>query len=151
MNGAEHIKYVIVKDLNNLSAELSLYPDESLLWSKIPGTTNSGGNLALHMVGNLRHFIGHVLGNLGYVRNRDAEFSDTAVPVAEIQKDIEACVAEISAALTNLSESDLEQEYPLVLGKTKGSTFMILLILISHLSYHLGQLNYHRRTISFNK
>jgi hypothetical protein len=39
------------------------------------GISNSAGNLCLHLIGNLNHFIGATLGNTGYVRNREQEFS----------------------------------------------------------------------------
>ena len=38
--------------------------------------SNSGGNLALHLIGNINHFFGANLGGTGFVRKRDLEFSN---------------------------------------------------------------------------
>src|SRR5437016_2991371 len=63
------------RDLNKLTEEINQYPDDSSLWLTKEGIKNSGGNLCLHLTGNLQHFIGAVLGDSGYIRNRDAEFT----------------------------------------------------------------------------
>ena len=50
------------RDLNKLKSEIEQYPDEADLWKKGGSIPNSGGNLCLHLCGNLRHFIGATLG-----------------------------------------------------------------------------------------
>ncbi|NNE08143.1 MAG: DinB superfamily protein, partial [Gemmatimonadetes bacterium] len=40
---------IIKRELGALSRELKLYPDETYLWARPPGTPNTGGNLALHI------------------------------------------------------------------------------------------------------
>ena len=62
------------KDLSKLIGEIDLYKNETDLWKIKDGISNSGGNLTLHLIGNLNHFIGATLGNTGYVRERDKEF-----------------------------------------------------------------------------
>ena len=49
---------LFIRDLNRLSDEISAYPDEYLLWEADANIKNSGGNLAIHIIGNLNHFIG---------------------------------------------------------------------------------------------
>ena len=66
-------------DLNKLNAEINLYQNEEKLWIVRDEITNSAGNLALHLIGNLNHFFGAVLGKNGFVRDRDREFSSKNV------------------------------------------------------------------------
>ena len=53
------------------SASSSLFPDDETVWRTLPGVPNSAGNLALHVAGNLQHFVGAVLGGSAYVRDED--------------------------------------------------------------------------------
>ncbi len=73
-----------LRDLNKLKEEISLYKNENDLWAVKGDVKNSGGTLALHLIGNLKHFIGAQLGNTGYIRNRDKEFSDKNIPKEKI-------------------------------------------------------------------
>src|SRR3954463_3796640 len=70
----EDFATVLLRDLEGLQREIALYPDDHTLWVTPQGITNSGGNLALHIAGNIQHFIGHEMGGLSYRRDRDAEF-----------------------------------------------------------------------------
>lgn len=136
------------KDLNILIREVDSYSEESDLWKTAPGITNSAGNLALHLVGNLQHFIGAVLGDTGYVRNREAEFSDRNVPKAKILQDIQETIAVVSATLTKLNDEQLNDIYPIEVFGKPMTTLHFLVHLEGHLNYHLGQVNYHRRLLA---
>ena len=56
--------------LNQLKLELNSYNNLESVWKISGNIKNSGGNLALHLIGNLNHFVGFGLGNTGYIRNR---------------------------------------------------------------------------------
>lgn len=133
------------KDLNKLKEEISLYKDESSLWIIKDGISNSAGNLCLHLIGNLNHFIGSVLGNTNYIRNRENEFSAKNILRSELYKEIDKTIAVVSKSLKNLSDEDFEKEFPILIRNEKVKTDFMLLHLIAHFSYHLGQINYHRR------
>ncbi len=137
------------RDLNKLKEEINLYPDENKMWEIKGEIKNSAGNLALHLLGNLNHFIGTVLGNNGYVRNRDAEFSDKNVPRTEITNNIDKTKEVIKSVLSKISDDDLKKDYPVKVLKNKDTmkTEFFLIHLSGHLNYHLGQVNYHRRLI----
>lgn len=146
----EELKKVFVKDLQKLKEEISLYQKESTIWQVEKGITNSAGNLCLHLIGNLNHFIGATIGNTGYVRNRDAEFSSKDIPQQQLVKMVEHTIAMMEQVLSNLEDEQLSDEYPLVVFKDKMSTGYFLAHLIGHLGYHLGQINYHRRLLENN-
>ncbi|MET3022519.1 DinB family protein, partial [Flavobacterium hydatis] len=103
--------------------------------------------LCLHLIGNLNTYIGAALGDSGYIRHRELEFSLKNIPRAELITKIEATIVVVDTALSNLSEKDLEQEFPVFVFEGKNSTDFILTHLTTHLAYHLGQINYHRRLL----
>ena len=134
------------RDLTKLKEEISLYEDESKMWAVKGGIKNSAGNLTLHLLGNLNHFIGAVLGNSGYLRNRDAEFSDKNIPRAEVMNNIDKTKEVIQSVLLKIPDEELVKDYPvIVMGGKKMKTGYFLIHLAGHLNYHLGQINYHRR------
>ena len=145
------ISQILERDLNKLKEELLAYPDAGMIWLLIPGISNSAGNLALHLAGNLRHFIGAELGHTGYIRDRDKEFTQKDVPLPDIIKLIDLTIAEVSKTLEQLDPSALTNQFPKEVGGMKKETQFILLHLLAHLTYNLGQINYHRRILSAHK
>ena len=136
------------RELLKLKEEIALYPDEASIWALRPGISNSAGNLCLHLIGNLNHFVGAVLGNTGYIRQRELEFSLKNVSRAELISDLENTIIMLNKAFENLTEADLDKTYPLEKHGKVVTTRYMLLHLLTHLNYHLGQVNYHRRLIS---
>lgn len=144
----QYVGAILVRELTSLKAELAAYAIEADLWRVVPGITNSAGNLALHLVGNLQHFVGAILGKSGYVRDRDAEFSSTGVPRSELNRLIDTTIAVIQRTSKSLGPADLATEYPEPVAKVRVNTGDFLIHLASHLAYHLGQVDYHRRIVT---
>lgn len=135
------------RELLKVKEEISLYKDESLIWETSLGISNSCGNLCLHLIGNLQHFIGAVLGNTGYIRQRELEFSTKNTPRENLLSSLDEVIQMIQSTLKNQSEADLDKTYPLEKHGQVVTTRYMLLHLLTHLNYHLGQINYHRRLI----
>ena len=136
------------RDLAKLKSEIQQYSNEADLWKTSGEVTNSAGNLTLHLIGNLKHFIGAILGDSGYVRDRDTEFSDSGVPRDLLLTGIDETAAVVKTTLSGLTDADLAKTYPLeVLGDVMTTEFFIV-HLGAHLNYHLGQINYHRRFVA---
>ena len=135
------------RDLNKLKIEIKAYKDEKTLWVLKDGISNSAGNLCLHIVGNLNHFIGAEFGNTGYIRQRNLEFSLKDVPKTELIKKINETIIVVENALKFLTAEDLQKEYSRRAFEEKMTTEFFITHLASHLAYHLGQINYHRRLI----
>lgn len=142
---------IFERDLDRLKKEVEAYSDESQLWQKTAGINNSAGNLALHVVGNLCHYIGATLGQSGYVRDRDAEFQLQNVPRTEILQKINEALDAVKDTLEKLKNEDLKPDYPIDVFGHKMTTGYFLIHLTTHLSYHLGQINYHRRILTHEK
>lgn len=137
------------RDLNKLNEEISQYPDDSSLWVVKEGIKNSGGNLCLHLTGSLQHFIGAVLGDSGYIRNRDAEFTLKNISKHKLLNEIENTKVAVKDALEQTSKNELAKNYPLPINGESVTTEYFLLYMLSHLNYHTGQINYHRRLLGF--
>jgi len=144
-----YLQTLFARELDTLSREVSLYPDDESLWKGVPGCPNPGGNLVMHLAGNLRHFIGARLGGTGYVRDRDAEFSVRGLSRDELQKLIGAARSEVGATLSRLNPSALGEPH-VAPGDRTIETGLWLVHLAVHLGYHLGQIDYHRRTVTGN-
>jgi uncharacterized damage-inducible protein DinB len=138
---------IFERDLNTLRKEIESYSDESKLWLTAPGINNSAGNLCLHVTGGLRYFIGAVLGQSGYVRDREAEFTANNVSKEELIRSIEEAIHAILQALSQMHVSDFDRTFPIDVFKRPMTTEHFLLHLVGHLNYHLGQINYHRRLV----
>lgn len=136
------------RDLTRLYKEIEKYPNENQLWETREGITNSGGNLALHLLGNLNTYFGKNLGNTGYIRNREAEFASKNIPKAEILQAIEQAKTVVINVLQNLSNEQMEAIYPENVLGYEMKTVTFLLHLYGHLNYHLGQINYLRRLLN---
>jgi uncharacterized damage-inducible protein DinB len=141
------LQTLFTRELTKLRTEIESYKNESNLWKVDKNIANSAGNLCLHLVGNLNTYIGAILGKSGYVRDRDAEFALKNIPRKELIEKIDSTIAIINQVLPTLNEKDLSAEYPIVVLKEATSTEFFLVHLAMHLSYHLGQVNYHRRLL----
>ncbi|MBW8522059.1 DUF1572 domain-containing protein [Chryseobacterium chendengshani] len=146
----QSLKSLYTRDLNKLKTEIESYQNEEALWKIDKDILNSGGNLCLHLVGNLKHFFGAILGNSGYVRNREEEFSLKNIPKSELIQQVEETLNVVISTLDQLSKEDLAKEYPIEPLGYKMTTEYFLIHLFGHLSYHLGQINYHRRLLDVN-
>ncbi len=136
-----------IRELEKLKIEIGLYKNEKNIWKIDKDIANSGGNLCLHIIGNLNHFIGFVLGNTDYIRNRENEFSLKFIPLDHLITDIDLTIAMVDSTLQNITDEQLANEYPIAKFEEKASIEFLLSHLLIHLSYHLGQINYHRRLL----
>ena len=143
----EALLEIFERDLNKLKDEINRYRDEKKLWIARDEISNSAGNLCLHLTGNLNHFIGGLLGNSGYVRDREREFNSRDISREELLENIEKTIEVVKDSLNKLSNEDFERDFPVEFQSKTVKTDFMLLHLMSHLNYHLGQINYHRRLI----
>jgi hypothetical protein len=143
----ETLKALFIRDLNRLRKEVESYNNENNLWRVEKNIANSAGNLCLHLIGNLNTYIGKEIGKIDYVRNRDLEFSLKNIPRTELLYKIDETIQIIIKSFDKLDENSLKKEYPILVFEEKTSLEYMLIHLTTHLSYHLGQINYHRRLL----
>jgi len=141
---------MILRELRTLDREIAAYPDDRSLWQTPAGITNSAGTLVLHLAGNLRHFIGAVLGKSEYKRNRDAEFSTKDLSREQLRAEVQATISDIERAFDKITVAQLESPYPILIQERRVRTVDWLVHLSAHIGYHLGQIDYHRRLLTPN-
>jgi len=135
------------RDLMRLKQQIEAFPDDETLWQSLPGVINPAGNLALHIEGNLREYVGRQLGKLPYNRNRELEFSLKGMSRDEICHRIDELRRSIPSIIQALSSEQLEMEYPEVVLEVATTTRQFLFHLYGHLNWHLGQIDYLRRIL----
>lgn len=139
---------LLQRELNTFAREIELFPDDELVWCVVPGVTNSAGNLAQHIVGNLHHFVGAILGQTGFVRDREAEFATRGRPRADVARDLRETAAMIARVLGGRTLGDFPEAYPLEYQGLRLPTSVFLVHLEVHLAFHLGQAGYLRRALT---
>ncbi len=145
----ETLKSLYNRDLNKLKVEIESYQNEKSLWIIDKNISNSAGNLCLHLIGNLNTYVGAELGKTGYVRDRPLEFSLKDISKSELISKIENTILVVNNVLDTLTEEDLKVIYPQIVFEKEMTTGFFLVHLSTHLAYHLGQINYHRRLLDF--
>lgn len=135
------------RDLIRLEEEVKAYSKEENLWKIDGNIVNSGGNLCLHLIGNLNEYIGEHIGDYDFKRDRDFEFTGSGVSRDTLIQEIRKTIAIVENSLNKLTAGVLILEYPVLVFEEKMTYEFFLIHLTTHLRYHLGQLNYHRRLL----
>ena len=135
------------RDIRRLIEEVNSFEDETDLWRTQGSVRNSCGNLVLHVIGGLNHLIGATLAQTEYVRDRDQEFIRKGVERKDLVAQLEDLIPMIRDTLNALTPEQLEADYPIFFDKPNTSTNYVLVQLLTHLNYHLGQVNYLRRVL----
>jgi uncharacterized damage-inducible protein DinB len=144
----DDIQRLMARELESFAREVELFPDDDTLWGTLPGVANSAGNLALHVCGNLKHFVGAVLGGNGYVRDREVEFATRSGRREDVARQLRETIGVVSAVLPRLTEGTLETPYPEPHDGVQLRCDRFLLHLSVHLAFHLGQAGYLRRALT---
>ena len=135
------------RDIRKLIEEINLFKNEENIWKTEGSVKNSCGNLVLHIIGGMNYIIGAALTQTKYVRNRDQEFIQKNVERKELIAKLEELITMINQTLNSLTREQMENDFPVFFDKPKTSVSYVLVQLLAHLNYHLGQVNYLRRML----
>ena len=117
---------------------LELLSDEQIWWRPNPAS-NSAGNLALHLAGNVRQWIVSGLGGAPDTRHRDREFSEQGpVPRDELIRALTSSVNHACRVLRGLSTRDLARTYTIQKMHVRGLN--AVLHVVEHFAFHTGQI-----------
>jgi uncharacterized damage-inducible protein DinB len=144
----DQVRHLMARELEAFAREVELFPDDDALWRTLPGVANSAGNLALHVCGNLKHFVGAVLGGTGYVRDRDAEFATCSGRREDVARQVRDTAEVVSSVLSRVTRQVLGAPYPQSHDGVRLRCDTFLLHLCTHLAFHLGQAGYLRRALT---
>lgn len=148
MNTVADIRLILERDVESLMREVERFDSDEQLWQTLPGVSNTAGNLAVHVAGNLQHFIGARLGATGYVRDREREFQRRSGTRADVVRELVAARDAVASTLTRLDESRLDLPMPGAPNNLTIPTGRFLLHLVAHTAFHLGQAGYLRRCLA---
>ncbi|BDC50158.1 hypothetical protein F183_A24740 [Bryobacterales bacterium F-183] len=137
---------LLYRDLGKLVQQMEGFPP-ALLWTVAPGVANSAGNLALHLEGNLREYIGRQMGKLDYQRDRAREFSAKDVPREELVTCLRDLRIKIPTVVEGMDVARLSETFPDQPLGVPMTNLQFLVHLHGHLNYHLGQIDYLRRIL----
>jgi len=135
------------RDIRKLIEEINLFKNDEDLWRTAGSVKNSAGNLVLHIIGGTNYLIGSKLANTGYVRNRDQEFILKGVDRKELVYQLNLLIGMVKKTLNELSSEQMDADYPMLFDDKKVPNSYLLVQLLAHLNYHLGQINYLRRIL----
>ena len=141
------MKSLLLRDLDAMRDEVRASADRGILFTSPAGVSNPVGSLALHVAGNLQHYIGAVLGSSGYLRRRDEEFS-CRCGYEQVLRELEQARAVVETLLPQLPQEAFDGPYPLAIEGRTLSARTFLWRLTVHLSYHLGQAATLRRSLA---
>ena len=114
---------------------------EADIWWRPNENSNSVGNLVLHLCGNARQWILAGLGGALDQRRRQTEFDERGpIPRAELIQKVRDVMDEIDEVLDRLKPEDLER--PIVVQGFDETGLSILIHVVEHFSYHVGQMAY---------
>jgi uncharacterized damage-inducible protein DinB len=140
---AAEAKAALVRELEGLRdavRELAGPLDERQFWSRPLEPGNSFGHLVLHLTGNLKWYVGAQLGNTGYVRDREREFTDASPPPkAEALARLDEAVAVVRRVVEGLPAERLTAPHP---EARMGTVLNALVHLTAHFALHRGQMSY---------
>ena len=148
MNFANELAALFRRDLTRLTQELHAFGSESDLWRTLPGVSNSAGNLTLHLEGNMREYVGRLLGNVAYTRERPLEFSLREITLKTLTMRIDEVKGLVVSVIDGLSVERLDSTFPVNIWGTPFSTRQTLMSLHAHVNFHLGQIDYLRRILT---
>ena len=114
---------------------------EEEIWWRPNDSSNSIGNILMHLSGNVRQWIISAVGQTEDVRVRDLEFSEQGpVPKADLLVKLESTVREATQVLQNLDpEALLEMRHIQVY---EMNVLQAVFHVIEHFSGHTGQIIY---------
>jgi uncharacterized damage-inducible protein DinB len=148
VNLATPLAPLFARDLTRLAQEIAAFPDDATLWRTPAGITNPAGTLVLHLEGNLREYVGRILGGHPYERDRPKEFALRDVSREELLARIAALKELICPTISALTSEQLENEYPFVVLEKPMTVQQFVLHLYGHLNWHLGQIDSTRRVLT---
>lgn len=135
------------RDIQKVIDEINLFNDGRNIWKTSGSIKNSSGNLVLHLVGGLNHLIGATLANTNYIRNRNLEFEHKGVEREQLIMELKELGLMIDKTINSISEEQLNNPFPIFFDKENATIKYVLIQLLLHINYHLGQINYLRRIL----
>lgn len=135
------------KELERLKQEILAYAADDQLWVS-PSNSIAAGNLCLQLTGSLQHYIGNIIGDSGYIRNKEAELKAKNLSRERLLEEVDNTSNIVVNTLEELSKTELQKVFPTTEFEEPVTTEYYLLHLLKVLGYYLGQIRYHRQVVT---
>jgi hypothetical protein len=113
--------------------------DEEQLWWRPNASSNSVGNLVLHVSGSMRHYVARGLGGVSYERDRPAEFSEQGpIPKEELLAVFDETIKQVSEVLETFDTARLTG--PTDEPAYVPTVFDLFFNVAVHVATHAGQI-----------
>jgi uncharacterized damage-inducible protein DinB len=117
------------------------------VWWRPNESSNSIGNLVLHLNGNVSQWIGTGLGNLPDYRKRQTEFDERShLDKDELMGVLNATMEQAAQIIARVTPDELLRIRPVQTFDESGVS--ILIHVTEHFSYHTGQIAYITKMLS---
>jgi uncharacterized damage-inducible protein DinB len=131
-------RYLGTEYRTKIRAAVEALPTEAVWW-RANDSSNSVGNLLLHLSGNVRQWILSGVGGAADARYRAAEFSAReGGDAATLLAGLDATLTEVDAVLARLTSDDLMSTRT-IQGRDV-TVFEAVYHVVEHFSFHLGQI-----------
>lgn len=128
-----------------IARSLEKLPQDQL-WVKPNASSNSMGNLVLHLCGNIRQYVISGLGGAEDIRERDQEFAENpGLTLDSILGQLRRTLDEVYEVIRESDESKLLQMRNVQGYEMNGVG--ILTHVVEHFSYHTGQIAFYTKLI----
>ncbi len=126
--------------LPRILSALDRLSEEQVWWRPNP-SSNSVGNLVLHLAGNVRQWVVAGVGGETDVRRRDEEFSEPGpLPIRRLASQLTAAVQEAVAVIESLDDDVLLQNRRIQIYDV--TVLQAIFHVVEHFSHHAGQILY---------
>lgn len=130
--------YLCAEYPEKITMALHAMPHERVWW-RANESSNSAGNLVLHLAGNVRQWIVSGVGGAEDTRHRDAEFAARdGIDVESLISQLRAACADVDTVLAGLTTEQLGESRHIQGRDT--SVFSAIYHVVEHFSGHTGQI-----------
>jgi uncharacterized damage-inducible protein DinB len=136
------------REIEKLKNEVLAFESDDLIWRTPDTQVISAGNQCLYIAGSLQHYIGNIIGDSGYIRNKEAEMKAKNISRERLLEEIENMRQVVVDTLEQVSKTELQKQFPTNEFEEPVSTEFFLIHLLRKLSYHLGQISLLRQLVS---
>lgn len=113
--------------------------DDAIVWARPNESSNSVGNLLLHLAGNARQWIVSGVGGAPDVRDRQSEFAQRApIAATELLDRLEQTVSDVDRVLATVTPEQLSERR--VIQGNDVSVLEAIYHVVEHFSMHTGQI-----------
>lgn len=136
------------REIDKLKNEVLNFESDEQLWKTPEPQITPAGNTCLYLAGTLQHYIGNIMGDSGYIRNKEAEMKARNVPRERLLEEIDNTKQVVIDTLEQISKTELQKVFPTNEFEEPITTEFYLIHLLKNVGFHVGQISVLRQLAS---